>query len=413
MSREAKKRILESAARWQEQQASGPPKGDVEAARGSDVLWPTCFRLQSECSHLEKELSAVFDIPASAAEPEAQAAASGKKYKWSTSLDSQFKFDAKQAYMRRDIYNIDWHEGLKGVQRSAAGAEGVFFVETSSGALVVKGSRNLASESFASMLALRVGVYCPPWRIITMANAEGQSMLHHLNELDSMGRVATNIGSQTHVVLKAFVAGRNLDAYNSDDMQHIFTSGGAISESGQRRLSELSRLLLLDVLINNGDRLPLIHDNRGNPGNVMLCRGSGQVIAIDSAIASINKATYPEQYQAYLDRVGQLCDGLVASCEGGDCTKTVTAPFENVRSKLLEFTGFGLSDEGLCYLQDKFLEAARSMHANKSINRMELRTWRQLLSQFDPPLVGMDWISVDFVMDIWNVIEERLAQPEG
>jgi len=41
---------------------------------------------------------------------------------------------------------------------------------------------------------------------------------------------------------------------------------------------------------------------------------------------------------------------------------------------------------------------------------MELRTWKQLLSQFEPPLVGMDWISVDFVMDVWEVIADRLYQ---
>ena len=128
------------------------------------------------------------------------------------------------------------------------------------------------------------------------------------------------------MVLKAFVAGRNLDAFSREEMQRIFNSvclpastcttafgdmptckGAAISENGQQRLGELARLLLLDVLLNNGDRLPLIHANRGNAGNVMLCRGNGQVVAIDSAASAINKAAYPEQYQAYLERVRHHC----------------------------------------------------------------------------------------------------------
>eukprot|EP00730_Choanoeca_flexa_P013546 TRINITY_DN5442_c0_g1_i1.p1 TRINITY_DN5442_c0_g1~~TRINITY_DN5442_c0_g1_i1.p1 ORF type:complete len:414 (+),score=88.40 TRINITY_DN5442_c0_g1_i1:87-1328(+) len=410
MSREAKKRILAAAAEFERQQnPSSPPQEDVVAARGNDLLWPACSRLQAEAKDLEVDLQAIFVAPPSSAPDDTTASQPGKsKYKWSTSLDNQFKFNAKTAYMRSDIYNIDWHEGLLGVERSAAGAEGVFFVQTTTGALVVKGSRNLAAECFASMLALRVGVYCPPWRIIPMANAEGQSMLYYLGELDAMGRVATNIGSQTHVVLKAFVAGRNLDAHTAEDMQTIFGKSHAETEAQKRRINELARLLLLDVLLNNGDRLPLIHDNRGNPGNVMLCRGSGQVVAIDSAMAAINKRDYPEQYQAYLDKVGSLVDSLLETRDSEGKTTAVLPAFATVQDKLREYTGYQMSDIMVRQLQDAFLTAATSLHADSVLKRMELKAWRQLLGQVEPALVGMDWISVDFVMDVWQVFAQRL-----
>jgi hypothetical protein len=88
---------------------------------------------------------------------------------------------------------------------------------------------------------------------------------------------------QTHVVLKAFVAGQNLSELGHDRMMEIFgevlfarpgcllvvkvmpspvLSQRGLSANGRARLEELARLLLLDILLNNGDRLPLIWENR-------------------------------------------------------------------------------------------------------------------------------------------------------
>jgi hypothetical protein len=44
----------------------------------------------------------------------------------------------------------------------------------------------------------------------------------------------------------------------------IFGTPGAPSSGGLTRLEEFGRVLLSDVLCNNGDRFPLIWDNRGN-----------------------------------------------------------------------------------------------------------------------------------------------------
>ena len=39
---------------------------------------------------------------------------------------------------------------------------------------------------------------------------------------------------------------------------------------GQARLWSLGRVLAMDMLVNNFDRFPLVWDNEGNAGNVML-----------------------------------------------------------------------------------------------------------------------------------------------
>jgi len=46
-----------------------------------------------------------------------------KKYKWSTSLDTVFKFDFDASVPVEDIAAIDWHNSVKGVEKSDAGSE--------------------------------------------------------------------------------------------------------------------------------------------------------------------------------------------------------------------------------------------------------------------------------------------------
>lgn len=54
--------------------------------------------------------------------PAAPATATEKKFKWSTSLDSGFKFDFKNAVPVADLSAVEW-TGTKGVERSESGAE--------------------------------------------------------------------------------------------------------------------------------------------------------------------------------------------------------------------------------------------------------------------------------------------------
>lgn len=68
------------------------------------------------------------------------------KFKWQTSLDEQFKFDFATAVPKHDIGSMNYGDEVKGVMRSDAGAEGVFFVQTAGGAVVVKGSKSIAAE---------------------------------------------------------------------------------------------------------------------------------------------------------------------------------------------------------------------------------------------------------------------------
>jgi hypothetical protein len=57
-------------------------------------------------------------------------------------------------------------------------------------------------------------------------------------------------------------------------------------------LRAIGRIMALDVFTNNWDRIPLIHDNMGNFGNVILQQPEENVailVAIDNAMTGIRK----------------------------------------------------------------------------------------------------------------------------
>ena len=69
--------------------------------------------------------------------------------------------------------------------------------------------------------------------------------------------------------------------------------------------SKIWWLRLGQVLLNNWDRLPLIWENEGNPGNLMLLSGGG-LLAIDQAAVGLA----PAHRGPYLEKVRQLCREL-------------------------------------------------------------------------------------------------------
>ncbi len=56
---------------------------------------------------------------------------SGKKYKWATTLDTQFTFNFKTAHSHQSINTVEWGDNIRGVQRSESGAEVSVFVPLS------------------------------------------------------------------------------------------------------------------------------------------------------------------------------------------------------------------------------------------------------------------------------------------
>lgn len=145
------------------------------------------------------------------------------------------------------------------------------------GAFVVKGSRSIASEAFSLLLGLQIGVVAPQWRILTVMSPEGVAFVDRMRAVDVTEGVVVKLFAQTHLLIMSYIRGRNLSQLGAW-APSVFGTAGALTSVGKERLRELGLMLLLDVLLNNGDRLPLIWKNRGNPGNVMFSGKDGRVV---------------------------------------------------------------------------------------------------------------------------------------
>mmetsp|Transcript_23442 Transcript_23442/g.61391 ORF Transcript_23442/g.61391 Transcript_23442/m.61391 type:complete len:403 (+) Transcript_23442:63-1271(+) len=369
---------------------------------GDDPLWSIHCEVAPKGADLDLAFLAVEE--AAAADPAAKpapggdggAAAAPAKYKWATSLDSQFVFDFKRATPKQDVAAMCWGKDVVGVMRSDAGAEGVFFVQTSSGAVVLKGSRSMGPEVFSSLLGTALGVYCPPWRVIATGSPEGKELVAELAAKDASGRLKLNLGSLTHVLLKGFLPGGHLGEIGSERAAEIFGRAG-LSDNGCARLREIGRILALDVLCNNGDRFPLIWDNRGNPGNVMMARGVGKAVSIDSQIQPIDAVQHRVHFEAYLDKVRELVESLKAKGDGEELPQ-----FKRVRDKLLEFTAHDVGTAGTIEMQKGFLEVSANKDAF-GITKDRLSKWRDAVASYDPPLVGLAGCDPDFVLAVWEL----------
>lgn len=117
--------------------------------------------------------------------------------------------------------------------------------------MVIKGSKSMAGEVFASLVTMYFGVYVPRCRVLKNEGDEAHTMLDSLKKVDPSWRVVTNLFDLNHVLLKDFIHGVNLDSLDNDTAQDIF-GVGELTDNGRVRLRELGALIAVDLLLNNG-----------------------------------------------------------------------------------------------------------------------------------------------------------------
>ena len=104
----------------------------------------------------------------------------------------------------------------------------------------------------------------------------------------------------------------------------------------------LGRILALDVLTNNFDRLPCIWNNRGNAGNVLFQGDAGEdnqpcsvstnshsAIGIDNMVSCIDVTKFPDQHDAYVVKTSGLLRGLLADAFSTEDTCAEETTTEN------------------------------------------------------------------------------------
>ena len=121
----------------------------------------------------------------------------------------------------------------------------------------------------------------------------------------------------------------------------------------RRLLFSIGRMILLDVVVNNFDRLPLCWSNDGNPDNIMVCLVDGlpTAVAIDHTLTCIK---HEEGCARYMTAVKDAFDELYAKDFSGPC-------FSRVRASIQTFTGCEIGDDGCRMILDGIKDASTAL----------------------------------------------------
>eukprot|EP01129_Flabellula_baltica_P003416 TRINITY_DN13180_c0_g1_i2.p1 TRINITY_DN13180_c0_g1~~TRINITY_DN13180_c0_g1_i2.p1 ORF type:complete len:299 (+),score=62.39 TRINITY_DN13180_c0_g1_i2:143-1039(+) len=293
---------------------------------------------------------------------------------------------------------------MKSYKRSQTGSLGVYFVETASGIVVLKGARGEIQEMiFSTFLAYLFGIFCPRFRIVRVTSEENQEMfgeeaseiLRGCQGVDASGGLR-HLFSNQFIVVQEFIKGKTLSEFEYVEMMDLFGSEIELNLNAERRLKDLGVVLVYDVLVNNTDRLPLIWDNQGNSGNLMLDDVTGQVITLDNTMATIDPERYPDKCEMYLNRVRHLLESL-SEREG------LIPEFEHVGRKLLEFTQFNFQEAGVSIIQDSFKETIRNIR-DLNLDENTFKEWKDLINSLE--ISEDNQINVDFLMRVINIFVE-------
>ena len=301
------------------------------------------------------------------------------------------------------VTDVKWVSG-------GLGSTGVFFVQTADGMFVAKPcSTRTAGEIYASILADRLGIATAN---IFVPDLEKQEILKdkllwapwsNATDKDRMRNERVAL-----ISLIAYVPGTPLPACAITLLQEPATHKRAI-------LTEIGRIMLMDIVINNFDRLPLCWKNDGNPDNILvriptMPNSDAVVVAIDSTLTCIRNS---DGYQRYVDTVRSTLAELHASRTAQSACMGTS--MRRVCDSLLNCTGYAIDDEGCAMLVEGLKLGCRQL---KSLRERESLWAEVLLAETSSRCgtsiggtLGLEDIRSDFLNAVANaVLDSDFAQ---
>lgn len=345
-----------------------------------------------------------------------------KARKWEMKEDKKFQFDFNSK-PHPDINNICWAE-CEGVMKSAGGSGGVYFVATPVGALVVKCSMTLFPEVFGSALGDAVGLKTSKCRVLAMDNAEGDEMFEKLCALDKLhngtGIIRADLQVK-HVLIYAFAPGTSLETEQA--CESLLGPSGGLTELGLRRLQSIGQVMAFDMLCHNTDRLPLVSDNDGNVGNLLLSTapGASEVVLIDTAVACVDPK-HADTLGRYLDVCSRFLLKLFAA------PNKPALNVLRVRDSIMEVTSFDIDarpiqEDGGWRARMSAMEkkaAAQAVQAPGSFAiqqgvlqflnecKVDLATIQRVKASISPAdLVGSEMVREDYFVIMLKLLEKK------
>eukprot|EP01124_Arcella_intermedia_P036637 TRINITY_DN9634_c0_g1_i1.p1 TRINITY_DN9634_c0_g1~~TRINITY_DN9634_c0_g1_i1.p1 ORF type:complete len:559 (-),score=118.49 TRINITY_DN9634_c0_g1_i1:96-1772(-) len=232
--------------------------------------------------------------------------------------------------MPLDTESLEWAQAL-GFERSSEGSTGVFFLGFPNNRVVVlKGSATPLSDYFASELGNLAGIPTTRMRMIPMGS-EFKEIFCVLNRLD---KEKPERKQKSHSKMSQIPILTVMEFLKGSDFSHsdFHTLLKPDTDLATKNCFLIGRMIMLDVLINNWDRLPVIWDsNQANVDNIYFSTDPERpVIAIDQTVTSIKN---PELYDKYMGRVQNLVNEI-ANFNGSKPELTPT--INNIRQIFLK-----------------------------------------------------------------------------
>lgn len=219
-----------------------------------------------------------------------------------------FSYDWGQGQAADIMHPRDWtKEDVEGIHHAQAGlgSFGCFLIKLAkeeNGVVVLKQkTQDLPNEILAAGLLRAVGVPCPLTR--PLADDELESLIWALREVPvTVHGTCNEIHSprfrESGAVLMEFIPGHDLD-----DLPLSQRDPDALSEKDWQIIGAM---LVVDVIINNPDRVPTIWRSDGNGGNIIVDerqKPGARVVAIDQ---TVNQVLNTHMLNQYVTRVSHL-----------------------------------------------------------------------------------------------------------
>ena len=269
----------------------------------------------------------------------------------------QFNHQAAQPLPPGLLNQINWQQCI-GVQRSDTGTDGVLFAMfQNQTAVCIKAPGSIAAEVYGSWLAKRIGVPTPALRLVDRNGTEGQQIIAMLMSPNICTTVAKKSRIERIVLRPFFLVMEYVRGIALEDMfqpisgtfiQNKFGGNGSSNATattptattptattptdtntiepppsqqqfhqiGLTNLNVLGKVIALDILTNNFDRLPCIWENNGNPGNIMFQpEPKHTALCIDNMVSCIDVEKFQNQYQQYVKKATNMLQRLLPSKE--------------------------------------------------------------------------------------------------
>jgi hypothetical protein len=175
-------------------------------------------------------------------------------------------------------------------------------------------------------------------------------------------------------------------------------------------LKDLGRIVILDLLLNNWDRMPvgMLWKHEGNPNNLLVNTKLKRCFAIDQATTEIPQFLYPENHKEYMENVKLFMKTFQ------EIEPTSESPIESISKFISLHSGFEISKEGKLFIFEGMTETIQKI---KKIDFGVISKIKQkIFKSFDQSINKktnkniwepmMELVSEDFTFEIIGVIQE-------